>query len=90
MGVQRVRRLEQHRGPARAAVREQEALDHLVRAVGAEHLGRLDRVVGAKCLSQGGRLTIGVTVPSDGPQLVGKRLDKGLPEEVRGTRWCSA
>ena len=48
MGVQRVRRLEQHGWPARAAVREQEALDHLVRAVGAEHLLRLDRVVSGK------------------------------------------
>ena len=84
MGVQRVSRLEQHRGPAWPPVREQEALDHLVRAVGAEHLGGVDRVVGGERRSQGGRFTIGVAVQRDGPQLVGQCFDKGVRRRLGG------
>ena len=42
VGVQRVRRFEQRRTPARAAVGEQQRLQHLVGAVGAEDA--LDRL----------------------------------------------
>jgi len=90
VGVKRVRRLEHRRGPAGAAVGEQDALDHLVRAVGAEHLCRLNAVVGGQRLAERGRFPgrdsgagrrVATRRPAPRPE---------HPEEARGTRWCSA
>ena len=77
MGVQGVRRLEDHGRAAGPAVGEEEALDHFVGAVGAEDLGRVDAVVGAERRPKRGRLPIGVAVEGDGAQLFGQRLDEG-------------
>ncbi len=84
VGVKRVRRLEHRRGPAGAAVGEQDALDHLVRAVGAEHLCRLNAVVGGQRLAERGRFPVGIAVQVDASQLGGQRLDQSIRRRLGG------
>jgi hypothetical protein len=63
--VHLVRRLESRDPAPVAPVREQQRLQHLVRAVGCEDLRRIDRVRGGDRLAEFGRRPVGVAVPVD-------------------------
>ena len=80
VGVQRVGRLPHRGGAAGAAVGEQQRLQHLVRAVGHEHLGRVDVVQPGDGGPQVGRGPVGIAVPVDG----GRRPSRRRPASSAG------
>ncbi len=76
LGVHLIRGLERRHRPARPGVREQQGLQHLVRAVGGEHLLRQHPVE----LGDGGAefegRPIGIPVPVHPRQLRGERISE--------------
>ena len=82
--VERVGRLEHRRPPPRAAEREQEGLEHLVGAVGAEDLVGVDAVQLGDRSAQLGGATVRVAVERDVPQGVEQLLAPGVGRRERG------
>ena len=82
VGVQGVGRLECGDGPAGTPVGQADRLEHLVGAVGREHVGGVDRSGGLGTLdlgdarSQSDRGAVRVAVPLDPRQTGGERVDE--------------
>ena len=76
MRMQRIGRFEHGRGPVRAAVGQQQGLQHLIGSVGCEHPGRAHAVEFTDTLPQLCRRAVGVAVPVDRAAGLGQRLTK--------------
>jgi len=83
VAVEGVRRLEGRRRPAGTAVGEQQALEHLVRPVGAEDLLCTNVVQCCHARAQPRRLAVGVAVEGGGSHRVGELLAPRLGRRER-------
>ena len=88
VAVQGVGRLEQRPPSPGPAVGEQQALEHLVGPVGAEHLRGSTPWNSARARAQRGRVAVGVAVEVDAPQLVASARRATPAAAAAATRWC--
>ncbi len=83
LGVHLICRLEGDDRSTRPGVGQQDRLEHLVGAVGSEHLGRVDTVRRGDRLAQLGGGAVGIAVPVDPRHLRGNGVAKGGRRRLR-------